>query len=427
MASGEGRRQGFTGRAPVDQVLAWIDAHVAPLRAERLPAAVAAGRVLARDVTAAADVPAIDRAGADGIAVRAEDTVGASAYNPIPLRWAPRGARLAGGYAIRVHAGAPLPEGADAVVSLERLAEDGEHGCAVIEPVPAGEGVVLRGKHIQCGTVIAAAGRLVRPVDVGLMSAAGVAEIAAVRRPRVSLLLVGRGVAEAGRALAPGDVYDADGPLLRALVERDGGIPAGPCVIAREVPAIRDALSPAEDDVIILAGGSGSGADDCAAIALAEAGELAFHGVALRPGETAGGGKTRAGVPVFLLPGNPADCLWAYEMLAGRAVRRLGARDPRLPFAARTMSAGRKIVSSIGMAEIYPVQFAGEGIVTPLASFADSGLAAAARADGFVLVPEDSEGYPQGASVTVYLYEPNGGLSASAGPVQELWTTSKPR
>jgi molybdopterin molybdotransferase len=387
---------------------------------------VAGGRVLARDVAAAVDVPAIDRAGADGIAVRAEDTVGASAYNPISLRWMPQGA-LGSGYALPVHAGDPLPEGANAVVGIDQVAEEGEHGCAVIEPVAVGAGVVLRGRYVQRGTIIAAAGRQVRPLDVGLIAAAGVADVAAVRRPRVSLLLAGRHLAEAGQAVAPAAVYDANGPLLRALVERDGGIPDGPRVIAREVPAIRDALSAVEGDVIILAGGSGPGGDDCAATALADAGELAFHGVALRPGETAGGGLTRGGVPVLLLPGNPADCLWAYEILAGRAVRRLGARDPQLPFATRTMRAGRKIVSAIGMAEICPVRITGEGIVTPLASFADGGLASAGQADGFVLVPEDSEGYPQGASVMVYLYEANGGPSASAGPVQELWTKSKPR
>jgi molybdopterin molybdotransferase len=107
---------------------------------------------------------------------------------------------------------------------------------------------------------------------------------------------------------------------------------------------------------------------------------------------------------VFLLPGAPAACLWAYEMLAGRAARRLGGRDPALPFATRRLSAARKLVSAIGRTEIVAVRRVGEGGVEPVVGFAEAGLAAAARSDGFVVIPETSEGVAAGAPVTVYLY-----------------------
>jgi molybdopterin molybdotransferase len=128
------------------------------------------------------------------------------------------------------------------------------------------------------------------------------------------------------------------------------------------------------------------------------------HGVALRPGETAGTGRVN-GVPVFLLPGPPAACLWAYEIIAGRALRLLAGLSPELPFPSVTLSAARKIVSEIGMVEVCPVRCTRDGAVEPVVSFAEAGLSAAAQAHGFVLVPEASEGYPRGAPVTVHLYD----------------------
>jgi molybdopterin molybdotransferase len=106
-----------------------------------------------------------------------------------------------------------------------------------------------------------------------------------------------------------------------------------------------------------------------------------------------------------LLPGAPASCLWAYELFAGRAIRRLGGRAAELPCRSREMIAARKIVSSLGTTEICPVRFGAGDAVEPLPSFAETGLMAAVGADGFVIVPQGSEGHPQGARMTVYLYD----------------------
>jgi molybdopterin molybdotransferase len=111
-------------------------------------------------------------------------------------------------------------------------------------------------------------------------------------------------------------------------------------------------------------------------------------------------------VPAVLLPGTPAACLWSYEMLAGRAIRRLGGRDPSLPFFRRALPLARKLVSTIGLTEICPVRFgAAADTVEPLPPFTEIGLTAAIAGDGFVIVPETSEGYPQGAAATVHLYQ----------------------
>jgi molybdopterin molybdotransferase len=193
--------------------------------------------------------------------------------------------------------------------------------------------------------------------------------------------------------------------MILAAIERDGGVADEPIAVGRSQVAIRDALVNVDSDLVLVAGGTGSGIDDHSAAALAEGGELAIHGVALRPGETTGFGRTGDGVPVVLLPGTPAACLWSYELFAGRAIRRLGGRDPGLPYRSREMTVARKIVSAIGMTEICPVRCGAGDAVAPLPSFAETGLMAAVESDGFVIVPEASEGYPQGARVTVYLYE----------------------
>jgi len=385
------------GRARVGDVAAWIDAWAAPVAAEDVPLAEAAGRVLAAAVQAEADLPQLDRAAADGFALVADETMGAGAYNPLPFRLVPASAGVQPGHAVAVESGDPLPAGADAVVRLEHAAPDVPGIMAIIAPVAAGNEVERAGSHAARGGVLVAGGRRLGPGEIGLLGAADVARVSVVGRPRVRCLLA------ADRQ--PRATHDANGPMLAALVERDGGVMVGRRHVKRSRAVLRDALGSPEADIVLVAGGTGPGAGDTAAAALADTGELAIHGVALRPGETAGAGRAAAGgVPVFLLPGTPPACLWAYELLAGRAIRRLAGRSPTLPFATREMRLGRKIVSEIGMTEVCPVRCNADGQVEPLAPFTETGLVAAAEGDGFVIVPEASEGYPQGAPVTVHLY-----------------------
>jgi molybdopterin molybdotransferase len=398
---------GPSGRARLDDVIAWIDGCTAALGAEEVPLAKAAGRVLARDVGAAADLPACDRAAADGFALCADETVGASAYSPLPFRLVETAAGVGAGCTVQVESGDPLPAGADAVVRLEHAAVDAAGVAAVIAPVFAGNEVERAGSHAVRGSTLIAAGRRLGPGEIGLFAAAGLDRLTVVARPRVRCLIYADRVAGPGGAPASGTVHDANGPMLAALVERDGGVVADRRIVARDRGALRDTLALPGADLVLVAGGTGPGPNDEAGAALAEAGELAVHGVALRPGETTGAGRVSA-VPVFLLPGPPAACLWAYELIAGRALRRLAGLSPELPFPAHTLSTARKIVSEIGMVEVCPVRCTGEGAVEPVVSFAEAGLGAVAQADGFVLVPEASEGYPRGAPVTVHLYPERG-------------------
>ena len=352
------------------------------LPGEGVPLSSACYRVLATEIRAARPIPVADRAALDGFAVAASATVGASPYNPLllPLH--------------AISAGEPIPPGADAVIPLNLGQPQPPDVVECVEAVASGENVEGQGSAAAPGAILAPAGTWLSPPDIAMLIGAGLVSVEVVRRPVVRIVV------------SPGSTTTADsnGPMTRALVARDGGVIADTVTVERTRQGIHSALGARGLDIMLVVGGTGPGNDDHAGAALTEAGELAIHGIAMEPGETCGFGRTRSGALVVLLPGSPPACLFSYEMLAGRAVRRLGGRDPALPYGSRLMRLARKIVSAIGMTEICPVRYASGDLVEPLPSFGETGLMAAAAADGFVVVPEASEGYPQGAPVTVYLY-----------------------
>ncbi len=369
------RRLGH-GRVSVEAATAWIDGATDSLETEQVALNQASGRVLGAEIRAAGAIPSHDCAAIDGFAVRAEASVGAGAYNPlaVPL--------------ISISAGQALPAGMDGVVPLDHGEPDGAGRLVLVDPVSPGANVDRQGAVSIAGGLLIAAGTRLKPHHIGLLAVAGFGHAPLIRRPRVRIAIA---------AAAPSDgAVGADGPMVRAAAERDGGVVA--------VSRLADACAEPADIVLVI-GGAGTVRGDNSAAALAAAGTLDLDGVALVPGETTGFGHTAAGVPVVLLPGAPAARLWSYELFAGRAIRRLGGRDPGIPYSPCTVTTARKIVSTIGTTEICPIRRRPDGRAEPMAPFAEIGLMAAAGADGFMIVPEASEGYPEGAQVTVYLYD----------------------
>lgn len=403
------RMRGFPNRAEVGHVLQLIEERVRPLSAESVALGEAAGRVLVDDIAAHCPVPGFDRAAMDGYAVRGDETFGADTYTP--LEFAVIGAALPArpftgvvgpGQAIRIMTGAPLPTGADAVVPAEAATES-EQRVRLTEPVAPGRHVGRRGEDIEAGSILLRAGRVLRPQDVGVLASVGAAPIRVVRRPRAAILVTGDELLPPGSKPEGYRIVDSNSVMLDALLRRDGAasVRVAPLRDRREV--IAAALREADEDVLLVSGGSSVGVEDHAPRVLAELGELAVHGVALRPASPAGLGFLE-GRPVFLMPGNPVSCLCAYDLFAGRAVRRLGRRPDDLPYPRRRLPLERKIVSAVGRVDYVRVLVRAER-VEPLAISGASILSSTTRADGFVLVPGDLEGYPEGAEVEVYLYD----------------------
>jgi molybdopterin molybdotransferase len=403
------RLRGFRDRTEVADVLRLLDQRLLPLGAETLLIPQAAGRVLAHAVVAEVAVPGFDRAAMDGYALHGEETFGAGPYNPLELRVVgeclpgrPFAGSVAPGEAIRIMTGAPIPAGADAVLPFEQAHE--EAGLLrVTEPVPPGRHVGRRGEDIEPGRTVLQAGRVLRPQDLGLLASLGVAEVPVVRRPRVDVLVTGDELLPAGARPEGYRIVDSNSVMLAALVQRDGGEPnVGPILPDRR-EALRQAIQASTADVLLISGGSSVGKEDHAPSLIAELGELPVHGVALRPASPTGVGFL-GGRPVFLLPGNPVSCLCAYDLFAGGAVRRVGGRSPDLPYRTTQATLSAKVASAVGRVDYARVRLR-DGLAEPLAVSGASILSTTTRADGFVLVPRDSEGFAAGATVTVYLYD----------------------
>jgi molybdopterin molybdotransferase len=425
------RMQGFARRHTVKAALAWLDAQLHPLDAEDVSLRAAAGRVLACPVVSHVDVPGFDRATMDGYAVVADSTEGATAYNRIALKvigdalpGSPFARSLSRGEAIRIMTGAPIPAGSDAVLPAE-VVESGRGASSAfaeatadrrslgggwsdatdeifaISAVSPGKNIGQRGEDIVRGTKLLDDRRRLRPQDIGVMSSIGLAHATVVRQPRVRLVITGNELLPTGTAPHDFQITDANGPMLAALAERDGAVVDFPALVRDEADAIRAALH-ADADIIIVSGGSSVGVEDLAPSLVAAHGELAVHGIAMRPSSPTGMGRIGERL-IFLLPGNPVSALCAYDFFAGRAIRVLGGRPSDWPYRCESARLGRKISSPIGRLDYARVRFEGT-VLEPLSVSGASVLSSTTRADGFVIVDEDSEGYAAGSDVTVWLY-----------------------
>jgi molybdopterin molybdotransferase len=346
----------------------------------------------------------------DGYAVAAESTEGASSYNRLPLvvigdslPGHPFEGSVGTGQGVRIMTGAPLPLGCNAVLPAEwvETAAATADTVSALAAVSPGKHVGRRGEDIVRGTTLFQAGRVLRPQDLGLLSSVGLGAVLVCSRPQVRLVVTGNELLPSGSQPHGHRIVDANGPMLAALIERDGGVVDFPGLVPDEHDAILNALHAAAD-VIIVSGGTSVGIEDLAPTLLARHGDLAIHGIAMRPSSPTGLGRIGHRL-VFLLPGNPVSCLCAYDFFAGRAIRALGGRTKAWPYRPARGRMARKISSPIGRLDYARVQMV-NGAVEPHAVGGASVLSSTTRADGFVIGPDDSEGFAPGTEVEVWLY-----------------------
>jgi molybdopterin biosynthesis enzyme len=359
---------------PLADALATIEALARPVEPTEVDIAAAFDRVLAADANVRAGQPAGALALRDGWAVKSGETVDASSYAPALLSALPQ----------RVDAGEPLPPGADAIAPLDIIALRGSKAEALGIVAP-GEGVLPAGADAVAGVPLRVAGERLRATDLALLSVAGVSRVR-IREPRIRLV----------RARSGNPVIAAGYGWLAATLATEGAavVPDAGDEIASD--HLEAAFHHEASDATLVLGGTGSGMSDISVTALANAGRLAFHGVGLIPGETAAFGLVGAR-SVLLLPGRFDAALAAWLMLGRHWLKKLsGSGEEDRIFMAQL---ARKVTSTIGMTEVVPVRCR-SGAAEPLASGYLS-LAALARADGWILVPPESEGYPAGTSVAV--------------------------
>ncbi len=402
------RMRGFRERASVADVVAWLDARELPRSRESVPLSKAACRVLAEMLVSDVDVPGFPRAAMDGWALCGEDTFGASETELLELRvlgvslpGAPFDGTVKKGHAVRIMTGAPVPAGADAVLPAEYGTEDGGRLIAR-GSVPPGRHVGAVGEDIRSGDTLLPAGRTLRPQDVGVAASVGRAELEVFTKPSVAILATGNELAPPGERPHGALIADSNTPMLGALVERDGAGRVAAQRVVDDADVLRDALRASNEDIVLVTGGTSVGQEDHAPRLVAELGELVFHGVALRPAAPTGIGVIDERL-VFLLPGNPVSCLCAYDLFAGRAVRHAAGRSLQWPYQRMTGTLTRKVSSVLGRVDYVRATRDGTSI-TPIMTRGASILSSTTEADGFVLIPQDSEGSAEGSDVEMWLY-----------------------
>ncbi len=295
---------------PVAEALARVLALAAPLPGERVALREAAGRVLAEDAVALRDQPPFDAAAMDGYALRAADAAAGARLRLAGTAQAGRGwrGRLAPGEAVRIFTGAPMPEGADCVAIQENATAADGH-VTLAEGVAAGANLRRRGGDFGAGARLAAPRRL-RPADLALLAAMGVAAPVVARRPTVAFIPTGDEIVLPGEAAGPEQIYASNQFALAAMAEAEGARSRLLPVARDEADALDRLLDMAEGaDVVVTIGGASVGDHDLVGrVAGARGLELAFYKVAMRPGKPLMAGRL-GGAVLLGLPGNPVSAI----------------------------------------------------------------------------------------------------------------------
>ena len=411
MPNDDVRMRGFTERTDLDTALEILRSCIEPLEAESVPLEQALGRTLARDVVSGEDVPAFDKSAMDGYALRAAETCGASPTDPVAFRVIgevlpgdPGDLRVAPGEAVRIMTGGAFPEGADAVLMAEHATDRGDSVLVHGSVVP-GRNVARAGEDVRKGDTVLERGRVLRPQDLGVLASIRMVELQVTRRPVVGLLFTGNELvepdsAEAGRR---GSVVNSCRFMLEGLVAQTGGVARRLGTLRDDREAMRAALQSFDGDILLTTGATAVGKEDHLPGLLAELGQLLVHGVNIRPASPLGFGRLGKALTV-LLPGNPVAAWVGFDLFVRPAIQlQLGQPEQRWNRRV-TGRLRRKLASALNRTDFVRVRLVGEGEVEPLRSGGAGVLTSVTRADGFVIVPRDDEGFEAGTEVEVFLF-----------------------
>lgn len=372
----------------------------APLPPERVPVAEALGRTTAGPVWAALSSPHYHAAAMDGVAVRAADTAGASEGAPLRL--------TLGAQARWVDTGDPLPAEADAVIMAEHVQPLGEEVVEIYAAVAPWQHVRPLGEDLVATELVLPERHTLRPIDLGVLAAAGHPTVEVLRRPRVAIIPTGTElvtVEQAAQGVRPGDIVEFNSLILAGMVTEWGGAATRMAPVPDRRELLRAAVEAAlaEHEIVVINAGSSAGSEDYTAAILGELGEVAVHGVAIRPGHPAIL-ATAGGRPALGLPGYPVSTALTAELFLRPLVYRLqGLEPPARPRMPAVIS--RKLLSPIGEDEFVRVALGevdGRVVATPLARGAGV-VTSLVRADGLLRIPRFSEGLHAGAPVEVEL------------------------
>jgi len=375
-------------------------------RTEVVPLEHALGRVSAEDIVSRVNVPPFSRAAMDGYAVRAADTYAAGRLKPVELVL--NEVIYAGSVPMKpvrrrtcseIATGAMLPKGADSVVMVEDTEREDDR-VLVYQAVHPGENVSAEGGDISRGTRIISRCEPLNPSKLGAIAAIGKSSVRVYEKPLVAVIPTGDEIAELGKRLRPGQVYNINSYTLEGVVSSNGGSVRKPGIVSDTVRDLERAVEENSDcDVIVFSGGSSVGERDVMVDVLERKGQVLFHGVAMKPGKPTLFGVVD-GTLVFGMPGYPTACLSNAYVLLAPVIRKMA----RLPdVGARTVVAkmSKRVVSTTGRTQFLPVRLDG-GVAHP--AFKESGaITSMAFADGYVVIPSEVDLLEKDETVTVHL------------------------
>ncbi|MFN3804014.1 MAG: gephyrin-like molybdotransferase Glp [Pyrobaculum sp.] len=381
-----------------------------------IPTPEAVGSYASRDVVAPTDVPPFDRAAFDGYAVRSEDTLGASRTNPVMLKVvgkSPPGLEyrdvLNPGEAVEIATGAPLPEGADAVVPYEEASRVGGH-VEVYKAVPKYYYVSRRGEDVARGEVVIRRGRQIKPWDVGVLASLGLKTIH-IYRLKAALISTGGELIELEEAPPPpGKIVNSTRHVISALL-RGLGVEVGYMgIVPDDAEAIygkvKEALS--KCDLVVTTGGVSVGEPDYVISAISRMRpEVLIHGIAARPGRPNSAAVIN-GKPVVMLSGFPVAAVVGFEVFVKPVVLKMvGGREEPMPTARAVLT--RRVATPINVrsyVRVYVYRRGDRLYAEPLAVTGSGVLSTLTRGNGLLVVPENREGYDEGEEVEVFLLGP---------------------
>ena len=384
---------------------------------EAVPTHEALGRVTAAGIVSPEDLPSFPRSTMDGYSVRAADTFGATESLPAYLEIAgevpmgrPPAVSLSIGMAAGAFTGGMLAEGADAVVMEEHTQRAGESTIEVLRPVAPGENVLMVGEDIRTGEEVVPSGHLIRPQDIGGLTALGITSLQVARRPRVSIVSTGDELVAPGETPGPGRVRDINTYTISALVEKHGGVPIPIGLAKDDYEEQRDAAARGleQGDILIFSAGSSISSRDLTASVidgLGSPGVLA-HGISLKPGKPTIVALVD-GKPAFGLPGNPVSAMVVFDLLVRPTLNLLCGLDPPPGPVTVTARLTRDVASAAGREDHVQVRLDGarDGGRTAEPVFGKSNLIySLVRADGTIRVPADKAGLYAGEEVEVSLF-----------------------
>jgi molybdopterin molybdotransferase len=393
---------------PLEEARQLIEAATRPVvRTDVVPLVDANRRVLSRDVVSDRDVPPFSRAGMDGYAVVAEDTFGASRYEPKTLRVVGKvytgevpSRRVSGGEASEIATGAPMPEGADAVVMVEETERAGDE-VRVFTPVYPRQNVGRQGADIVHGQTVLTAGDVLNPSRIGALAALGLERVEVYERPTVAILSTGNEIVAPGTPLQPGQIYDINRYTLSTIIAEHGGRPVPYQTAQDTLQDLERAIdSCLNEDIMVFSGGSSVGERDLILDVIGRRGEILFHGIAVKPGKPTAFGVI-AGKPVFGMPGYPTSCLSNAYMLLVPALRRM-AHLPAYQMRTISVPLAHRVVSTTGRHQFFTVRVI-EGVAHP--AFKASGdITSMSQADGYIEIPAQTDIVEKGEMVDVKLF-----------------------